>query len=174
MKSYPKAMAAAMSITLTLAAGGVYAEPLPMQRYLPVSVAIEAALAALKECTEKGLYVSVEVMNHNAMVLVTLHHELATLHSAYSAHAKAYTILSQSYSTGETTTAQIVQRITRDPAAVARYQGIPGMILAPGGMLIRAGTQAVGAIGVGGTTGPVNDDLCARAGVEKIKDRLAP
>lgn len=150
------------------------AEPLPTQHYLPLSVAIEAALTALKTCTDKGHHVSVEVMNHNAMVLVTFHHELATIHSTYSAHAKAYTVLSYSYSSGETTSAQIAQRLTRNPADVARIQGIPGLILAPGGVLIQAGKQTVGAIGVGGSAGPVNDELCAKAGIETIKDRLTP
>src|SRR5262245_12812556 len=133
------------------AAGAAQAEPLPTQRYLPLTVAIEAATAALDKCTQDGHHVSVEVMNHNAMVLVTFHHELATIHSAYSAHAKAYTVLSYSYSSGETTSAQIAQRITRNPADVARIQGIPGLILAPGGVLIQAGKQTVGAIGVGGS-----------------------
>jgi uncharacterized protein GlcG (DUF336 family) len=161
-------------VALTAALSSVGAEPLPTQRYLPLSVAIEAALAALKECTDKGHHVSVEVMNHNAMVLVTFHHELATIHSSYSAHAKAYTVLSYSYSSGETTSAQIAQRLTRNPADVARIQGIPGLILAPGGVLIQAGNQTVGAIGVGGSAGPVNDELCAKAGIDKIKDRLTP
>jgi uncharacterized protein GlcG (DUF336 family) len=161
-------------VALTAAMSGVGAEPLPTQRYLPLSVAIEAALAALKECTDKGHHVSVEVMNHNAMVLVSFHHELATIHSSYSAHAKAYTVLSYSYSSGETTSAQIAQRLTRNPGDVARIQGIPGLILAPGGVLIQAGKQTVGAIGVGGSAGPVNDELCAKAGIDKIKDRLTP
>lgn len=147
-------------------------EPLPMQRYLPLPVAIEAASAALDECTRKGHHISVEVMNYNAMVLVTYHHELATIHSAYSAHAKAYTVLSYSFASGETTSGQIAQRITKSPADIARIQGIPGLLMAPGAVLIKFGDQTVGAIGVGGSSGPVNDELCAKAGIEKIKDRL--
>ena len=150
------------------------AEPLPQQRYLPLSVALEAATAALDKCSKDGHHISVEVMNHNAMVLVTLHHELATLHSAYSAHAKAYTVLSYSFARGETTSAEIANRITRSPADLARVQGIPGLIMAPGGVLIQFGKQTVGAIGVGGSAGPVADEACAKAGIEKIKDRLVP
>ena len=150
------------------------AEPLPTQRYLPLTVAIEAATAALDKCTQDGHHISVEVMNHNAMVLVTFHHELATIHSAYSAHAKAYTVLSYSYASGETTSAAIAQRITKSPADLARVQGIPGLIMAPGAVLIQFGKQTVGAIGVGGSAGPVADEVCAKAGIEKIKDRLAP
>src|SRR5689334_21509954 len=106
------------------------AEPLPTQPFLPLSVAIEAATAALDTCVKAGHHISVEVMNHNAMVLVTYHHELATIHSAYSAHAKAYTVLSYSYASGETTSAEIARRITKSPADVARIQGIPGLIMA--------------------------------------------
>jgi uncharacterized protein GlcG (DUF336 family) len=162
----------AASAAMVIAANGARAEPLPTQRFLPLPVAIEAATAALDKCTRDGHHVSIEVMNHNAMVLVTYHHELATIHSAYSAHAKAYTVLSYAFASGETTSGQIAQRITRNPADVARIQGIPGLILAPGGVLIQFGKQTVGAIGVGGSSGPVNDELCAKAGIEKIKDRL--
>jgi uncharacterized protein GlcG (DUF336 family) len=156
------------------ASAPAWAEPLPTQRYLPADVAIEAAMAAYDSCKKAGHHVSVEVMNHNAMVLVALHHELATIHSAYSAHAKAYTVLSYSFASGETTSAEITRRITKTPEAIARFHGIPGLILAPGAVLIKFGSQTVGAIGVGGSSGPVNDELCAKAGVEKIKDRLSP
>ncbi len=169
-----KCLTISVCAALAVACNCARAEPLPTQHYLPLSVAIEAAGAALKECTDNGHHVSVEVMNHSAMVLVTYHHELATIHSAYSAHAKAYTVLSYSFASGETTSGEIAKRLTRNPGDVARIQGIPGLILAPGGVLIKFGQQTVGAIGVGGSSGPVNDELCAKAGIEKIKTRLVP
>jgi uncharacterized protein GlcG (DUF336 family) len=166
--------AGAALVSLAVHPMTLQAEPLPAQRYLPLSVAIEAANAALDACTKDGHHISVEVMNHNAMVLVTFHHELATIHSAYSAHAKAYTVLSYSFASGETTSGDIAQRITKNPADLARVQGIPGLLMAPGGVLIQFGKQTVGAIGVGGSRGPVADEACAKAGVAKIADRLAP
>jgi uncharacterized protein GlcG (DUF336 family) len=168
-------MKAALAIAFGLAVSApARAEPLPTEHYLPAAVAIEAAMAAYNTCIKAGHHVSVEVMNHNAMVLITLHHELATIHSGYSAHAKAYTVLSYSYASGETTSADIARRIGKSPADLARVQGIPGLLMAPGAVLIKFGSQTVGAIGVGGSSGPVNDELCAKAGVEKIKDRLTP
>ena len=114
--------AIAMSTALlgVFATPSARAEPLPVQHFLPLSVAIEAATAALDHCTKDGHHVSIEVMNHNAMVMVTYHHELATIHSAYSAHAKAYTVLSYSYSSGETTSAAIANRLGKLPADLAR------------------------------------------------------
>jgi uncharacterized protein GlcG (DUF336 family) len=150
------------------------AEPLPTQHYLTHEAALEAAQAALAKCKAAGFHVSVSVMNAQAMELVLIHDEFGSIHGAYSAHAKAYTVLSYSYSSGETTTSEITKRITQSPAAVARIAGIPGLILAPGGVLIKFGNETVGAIGVGGTPGgvAVGDEECAKAGVEKIADRL--
>lgn len=168
-------MRSLLAIAIVMAAATpARAEPLPTQHYLPADVAIEAAMAAYDTCKQAGHHVSVEVMNHNAMVLVALHHELATIHSAYSAHAKAYTVLSYSFASGETTSGEITRRITRSAEGIARFHGISGLILAPGAVLIKFGSQTVGAIGVGGSSGPVNDELCAKAGVDKIKDRLTP
>jgi hypothetical protein len=148
------------------------AQGLPVERYLPLDVAIEAASAALAQCKADGHAVSVEVMNHNARVLVTYHDPFTTIHSAYSAHAKAYTVLSYSRASGETTSAQIAARITKNPADVARIQGIPGLILAPGAVLIKSNGQTVGAIGVGGSTGSTQDEKCAFAGIAKIQSIL--
>ena len=145
------------------------AQSLPSEKYLPLDVAIEAASAALAQCKQDGHAVSVEVMNHHARTLVTFHDPFTTIHSAYSAHAKAYTVLSYSRASGETTSAQIAARISKNPGDVARIAGIPGLILAPGAVLIKAGKQTVGAIGVGGSTGATQDEKCAYAGIEKIK-----
>lgn len=155
-----------------VAASALQAQGLPSEKYLPLDVAIEAATAALKQCKTDGHPVSVEVMNHNARVLVTYHDPFTTIHSAYSAHAKAYTVLSYSRASGETTSAQIAARISKNPADVARIQGIPGLILAPGGVLIKSNGQTVGAIGVGGSTGSTQDEKCAFAGIAKIQSIL--
>jgi uncharacterized protein GlcG (DUF336 family) len=106
-------------------------------------------------------------MNHNARTLVTYHNPFTTIHSAYSAHAKVYAILSYSRASGETTAAQVAARINKNPADVARISGIPGLILAPSGLLIKSNGQTVGAIGVGGSTGSTQDEKCAFAGTAK-------
>src|SRR5438270_8741785 len=106
MKNLLAIAASPMAVT-AVPALPAYAEPLPTKHFLPLSAAIEAATMALDTCVKAGHHISVEVMNHNAMVLVAYHHELATIHSAYSAHAKAYTVRSYSYASGDTTSAPI-------------------------------------------------------------------
>ena len=60
----------ASPLVLAAAVPSARAEPLPTQHFLPLAVAIEAATATLDTCNKAGHHVSVEVMNHNAMVLV--------------------------------------------------------------------------------------------------------
>ncbi len=170
-----KALTAAV-FGAALGAVPTVAAPLPTQHYLTYEIALEAAQAAIATCKAAGNHVSVSVMNSSAMELVLIHDQLGSIHGAYSAHAKAYTVLSYSYSSHETTTSQITDRITKSPAAIARISGIPGLVLAAGGVLIKFGDETVGAIGVGGSPGgvKVGDEECAQAGIDKIKDRLHP
>jgi len=49
---------------------------------------------------------------------------------------------------------------------------LPRLLLAQGAVLIKAGDEIVGAIGISGARGNNMDTACARAGVDKIKDRL--
>jgi hypothetical protein len=89
-----------IAIAVACWATGARAEPLPTQPYLTIDVALRAATAALDKCKAEGHAVSVEVMNQSAMTLVALHDPFTTIHSAYSAHAKAYTVLSYSFASG--------------------------------------------------------------------------
>jgi len=46
------------------------------------------------------------------------------------------------------------------------------LLLAQGGVLVRAGDEVIAAIGVSGARGGDMDTQCARAGIERIRDRL--
>lgn len=175
MSQYFKTLLAAVS-GLAIGTMPTLAAPLPTQHYLTYEIALEAAQAALATCKAAGNHISVSVMNSSGMELVLIHDQLGSIHGAYSAHAKAYTVLSYSYSSHEATTSKITERITKSPAAIARISGIPGLVLAAGGVLIKFADETVGAIGVGGSPGgvKVGDEECAQAGVDKIKDRLHP
>jgi uncharacterized protein GlcG (DUF336 family) len=41
-----------------------------------------------------------------------------------------------------------------------------------GGLPIKVGSETIGGIGVSGAPGGDKDEACARAGLDKIKDRL--
>jgi uncharacterized protein GlcG (DUF336 family) len=57
-------------------------------------------------------------------------------------------------------------------SALAALQFLPNISLIPGGVTIKVGDEVVGAIGVAGGPGGNYDENCARAGLDKIKDRL--
>jgi uncharacterized protein GlcG (DUF336 family) len=46
------------------------------------------------------------------------------------------------------------------------------MIFRAGGLTIKLGEEVIGAIGVGGSPSAEADEACARAGLEKIRDRI--
>ena len=46
------------------------------------------------------------------------------------------------------------------------------MILRAGGLTIKLGEEVIGAIGVGGAPSAEADEVCARAGLDKIRNRI--
>ena len=54
----------------------------------------------------------------------------------------------------------------------ALLRQIPGVVAIGGGVPIKLGDEILGAIGASGAPGGKLDDACARAGLDKIKDRL--
>ena len=49
---------------------------------------------------------------------------------------------------------------------------LPHVMFFGGGVVIKLGDEIIGAIGAAGAPGAKLDDACARAGLDKIKDRL--
>jgi uncharacterized protein GlcG (DUF336 family) len=86
-----------------------------------------------------------------------------TLDSAFS---KAYT--SASF---KTDTTALVERSKTVPVLANLFK-LPHLLLLSGGIVIKVGDEAVGAIGASGAPGGDLDDACARAGLDKIKDQL--
>ncbi|MAI60951.1 MAG: hypothetical protein CBB87_00495 [Micavibrio sp. TMED27] len=56
--------------------------------------------------------------------------------------------------------------------ALAAVADIPGILPLAGGLAIWANGKIIAGIGVGGAPGGDKDEACARAGLNKIQDRL--
>lgn len=133
------------------------------EKNLSVGLAQEAALAALQKCQTDGYRVSVVVLDRGGNFKAALRNDGAGLHTFDTAWKKAYTSASV-----RIPTSTFVQRIQTNPGLAS----ITGVIALGGGLPIAIGNEVIGAIGVGGAPTGDADEACAKAGLEKIADRL--
>lgn len=136
------------------------------EKNISLSLAIEAARAALQFASEKGWTVSATVVDRAGQPLVVLRADGAGPHTIDASRRKAFTAAS-----ARNTTSAILENVQKNPGA-ANLPMIEGFLVLGGGMPIRVGNEVIGAIGVGGAPGGHLDDQCAEAGINKIRDRL--
>ncbi len=137
------------------------------QKLLPLSLATEAAEGALSACEQQGFHISVAVTDQSGLVRVLLRDDQAGPHTLDSSRKKAYTATSLGLSTGV-----LMKIVLQHPDAAGLARMNDNILLMQGGLPIKAGAQVLGGIGVGGTPGGETDEGCARAGLDKITDRL--
>lgn len=171
---------AALTTAATLASGAVFAQPAaapaaaparapapPPARGPGVALALEAAQVAVASCTASGYNVSVTVLDAGGVTRLMYANDKAAAGPIDSATKKAYTAL-----TLKASTADIATQVAADPAYAAKIAADPKLFPRAGGFLLMAGTDIVGAIGVGGAPGGDKDAICAQAGIDKIQSRL--
>jgi uncharacterized protein GlcG (DUF336 family) len=138
---------------------------------LPMALAMEAAAEALAACEKTRYRVTVTVLDRAGQTRVILKGDNATPHTLDSSRGKAYTVVTLGPILKMDTSGEIATRVRENPAA-AGLSAIPGLVFLTGGVAIKSGDDIIAAIGVGGAPGGNLDEICAKAGVEKIKDRV--
>lgn len=133
-----------------------------LTQQISISLAQEAAIAALDQCRKDGYRVSVTVVDHSGQTKVLLRDDGAAPHTPDTSRRKAYTAL-----TFRTSTSELAARIASNPSA-ANLKDITDVIILAGGLPIRTGNAVIAGIGVGGAPGGDQDEVCAKAGVDKI------
>ena len=106
------------------------------------------------------------VVDRGGVVQVMLRDRFAGPHTPRTAGGKAWTAVSF-----RTNTAELVE-LTQPGKPQSGLRQLPDVVILGGGVLIEAGGQLVGAIGVSGAPGGEADDACARAGIAAIQDSL--
>lgn len=155
------------TLALILSARSAGAADLLSEKVLPLSVATQAAQAAVTACTQKGFHISVAVTDRAGLVRVLMRDDQAGPHTLDSSVKKAYTAASFGLSTGVLT-----KILLAHPDAMGLRDINDKILIMQGGLPIQLGAEVIGGIGVGGTPGGDTDEACARAGLEKIQDRL--
>jgi uncharacterized protein GlcG (DUF336 family) len=148
------------------AAVPVAAQGLVNAKRVSAALASEAVFAAVQACADKKYTVSAVLLDISGVQQASLRGDGTGPENAVIANDKAYTAV-----TFEMDTADIVARSKNGPVSSA-FTKIPHLVLASGGIVIKVGNEIVGALAVSGAPGGDNDALCAKAGLDKIRDRL--
>jgi len=132
---------------------------------IPMTLALEAARAALAACADEGLRVGVAVVDSTGQLLLGLQGDGAPPGRIYVAARKAYAAASF----GVPTSSIQSQLRSNDPDAQARLKA--NMVVFPGGVPLLVDGKVVAAIAVSGARGD-QDERCASAGAASIKEKL--
>jgi uncharacterized protein GlcG (DUF336 family) len=133
---------------------------------LPSALAIEAASETVAACAKQGFHETAVVVDADGVTIVALRGDGTGAHSLDSAHDKAYTAASF-----KNDTLALAER-AKGEDSIAPLAKLPHVMFFGGGVVIKVADETIGAIGAAGAPGAKLDDGCARAGLEKIRDRL--
>ena len=160
MESYRRILAVLVGVALT--GSTTVAQTLPSHR-IPATLAAEAASETVAACAKEGYRETAQVVDADGVVIATVRGDGAGAHSLDSAFDKAYTAASF-----KNDTLALSER-AKGEDSIAPLAKLPHVMFFGGGVPIKLGDEIIGAAGAPGAK---LDDGCARAGLEKIKDRL--
>ena len=141
------------------------ADTLPTHR-IPAALAVEAASETVAACARLGYRETAVVLDADGATIVTLRGDGAGIHTLDSAHDKAYTSVSF-----KNDTLALAER-AKGEDSIAPLAKLPHVMFFGGGVVIKLNDEVIGSIGAAGAPGAKLDDGCARAGLDKIRDRL--
>ena len=145
-------------------AGAMPSRP-PAARAPGIDLAVEAARAIAEGCKQYRLAVAV-VNSEGAPVLIYLPDGSEASHD-YMAVRKAYSAV-----VFKMPTSQLTSKAQQDPEVAARIKADPNLVAFSGGLLLKAGDEIIGALGVSGAEPGGHDAECGAIGVDKIQSRL--
>lgn len=140
-----------------------WADELPKESVLPLSMATKALQASLEACKKDGYRISVSVVDRAGVLRAMGRADGAGPHTVESSRKKAYTASSVRRPTSE-----LAELIAKMPALQSLRDMNPEILILGGGLPIEIGGEVVGAIGVGGAPGAHLDDACAQTGLDAI------
>jgi uncharacterized protein GlcG (DUF336 family) len=146
--------------------GSVLAADTLATRRIPSALAVEAAIETVSVCAKQGFHETAVVVDADGVTIVALRGDGTGAHTLDSAHDKAYTAASF-----KNDTLALAER-AKGEDSIAPLSKLPHVMFFGGGVVIKLADETIGAIGAAGAPGGKLDDGCARAGLEKIRDRL--
>jgi uncharacterized protein GlcG (DUF336 family) len=138
-----------------------------------VALALEAAQAALAACAANGVKVAASIVDSAGALRLLLTADGAAQEEVEISRKKASTAVAL-----KEVTSEVADRMEKDQAFKAKIETDKSLFPRPGGIPLMIGDEVIGAIGVSGASrlngvpGGLRDEACAKAGFDKIKDRL--
>ena len=160
MREFHRVITAVLATAALTAPAG--AQGLVTAPRISAALANEAVGAAVAACAAQGYAETAVLVDTDGVTQASLRGDNTGIHTLDSAHDKAYTAVSFKRDT-----------ITMTPGETDVLMArLPHLLRAGGGVVIKSGAVVVGAIGASGAPGYQFDDACAKAGIQKILDRM--
>lgn len=128
-------------------------------------MALTMAQTAMDTCKTNGYAVSVTVVGRNGEVLVQVRGDGTGPHTMENSMRKAYTSRTFRIPSGDLNT-----RLKADPSLGLIH--LTNVIANQGALPVKVGDETIGAIGASGAPGGEKDEVCVKAGIEKIAAML--
>jgi uncharacterized protein GlcG (DUF336 family) len=151
---------------------GAMAQGVVNRGQLSAALANELVGDTVAICAGRGYKVWAVVVNLDGVRQAVLRGDGAPIHSQDNAYYKAYSAASLTLGRNEGSTKEVADRMAKAAATTVPQTPLPNVTYGVGGVTIRAGGQAIGAIGVSGAPGGGLDEACAREAIAKIQDRI--
>src|SRR3954463_8582715 len=135
------------------------------QKAIPAAMAMTIAQVAIDTCKTNGYAVSVAVVGRTGELLLQVRGDGTGPHTMENSFRKAYTSRTFRSSSGD-----FAKRLKDNPQLPLIH--LTNVIAAQGALPIMVGEDVLGAVGVSGAPGGEKDEVCAKAGIDKVADQL--
>jgi uncharacterized protein GlcG (DUF336 family) len=162
----------ALAVLCVVGSAGAMAQGVVNRPQLSAALANELVGETVAICASRGYKVWAVVVNLDGVRQALLRGDGAPMHSQDNAYYKAYSAASITLGRNEGSTKEVADRMAKAPPSSVPFTQLPNVTYGVGGVTIRAGGQAIGAIGVSGAPGGALDEACAREAMAKIQDRV--
>jgi uncharacterized protein GlcG (DUF336 family) len=143
----------------------------PYHYSIPMDLSLEAAREAVRVCAGNGYAVTATVVDMDGIPQVVLRGDRATVHTRESSFQKAYAVITLGPMFAFDTSGALFELVKTNPYA-PRLATVSNVMALPGAVAFKSHNAIVAALGVGGAPGGDKDEVCARAGVAKVQDRI--
>jgi uncharacterized protein GlcG (DUF336 family) len=135
------------------------------QKAISAGMALAIAETALATCKANGYAVSVSVVGRAGEVILQVRGDGTGPHTMENSFRKAYTSRTFRQPSGD-----FAKRYKDDPQLSLVW--LTNVVAAQGALPIKAGDEVIGAVGVSGAPGGEKDEVCTKAGIDKVADQL--